>query len=302
MISGKEEFFNLIEEGRKGHNVGLPIGSKKLETFMDGFLGGTSYLIGGASGTGKSTYALFALIYKPLVEYLSNPDFKNRDPYWIIFNLEMTRSQVYAKLVSMYIFDNFREQLRFKEIFSRGKDLILSDERLELIKKSSSFIDELDKRLICFDGSLTEEKYNKSVYNTLGRFGRWNGDIYVPNNPQQIIGCMIDHCSLVKATNGRSKKDEMDAISRNSVMYRNITKIFSPIHISQFNRGSGSDERLKQNMQEPTQNDFKDSGSLKLKKYVSLNLLCFLYMAIEKTPLNGETPKKGQSRAKPLRN
>ena len=91
---------------------------------------------------------------------------------------------------------------------------------------------------------------------------RWDDGKYIPNNPHQIICGMIDHCSLIKATNGRSKKDEMDAISRSSVTYRNTTKIFSPIHISQFNRGAGSDERLKQNMQDPTQNDFKDSGSL----------------------------------------
>ena len=55
----------------------------------------------------------------------------------------------------------------------------------------------------------------------------------------------------------------MDAISRDSVSYRNTTKIISPIHVSQFNRSAGSDERLKQSMQDPTSNDFKDSGSLK---------------------------------------
>lgn len=67
---------------------------------------------------------------------------------------------------------------------------------------------------------------------------------------------------MIKASNGRSKKEEMDSISRNSVQFRNTCKIVSPIHVAQFNRGSGSDERLKQNMQDPNQNDFKDSGSL----------------------------------------
>ena len=68
--------------------------------------------------------------------------------------------------------------------------------------------------------------------------------------------------SLVIASTGRTKKDEMDAISRSSVILRNTTKIMSPIHVAQFNRSSGSDERLKQSMQDPNQNDFKDSGSL----------------------------------------
>lgn len=261
-MTGKQAFYQLVEEGRKGHNIGLPIGSKKLENFMDGYLGGMSYLIGGSSGTGKSSYALYALIYRPLIEFLNNPKYKDRDPYWIMFNLEMTREQIYAKLNSMLLFDLCQEQLRFKEIFSRGEDCMLSDERLELLHQCDSFMDELDKRLICFEGTLTEAAYVKTVDEILLKFGKWEDKKYIPNNPRQILGCMIDHCSLIKATNGRSKKDEMDAISRYSVSIRNRTKIFSPIHISQFNRSNGSDERLKQNVQDPNQNDFKDSGAL----------------------------------------
>lgn len=53
MISGKEELFQLIEEGRQGNNIGLTIGSPKLELYMDGLLPGTSYLIGAQSGLGN---------------------------------------------------------------------------------------------------------------------------------------------------------------------------------------------------------------------------------------------------------
>lgn len=52
MISGKEEFFALVDEGRQGHNIGLPIGFPKLELYTDGYLPGTSYLIGASSGVG----------------------------------------------------------------------------------------------------------------------------------------------------------------------------------------------------------------------------------------------------------
>lgn len=262
-MTGKESFFKLIEEGRKGHNIGLSIGSEKLKQFTDGLLGGTSYLIGGASGSSKSTFFLHSLLYCPLIEFLNNPEHKEKDPYWILWNLEMTKEQIYAKLVSMYIFDQRQKQLRFKEIFSRGKDCILSDEKFNWIKECSDFIDILDQRLICIDGGLNEAKYVKNVEQILAKFGTWNEDgSFTPNNPHQIIVGAIDHCSLVKASNGRSKKDEMDAISRDSVLFRNKTKIFSPAHISQFNRSGRSDERLKQDMQDPTESDFKDSGAL----------------------------------------
>lgn len=261
MISGKEEFFNLVEEGRKGKNIGLSIGSPKLEMYMDGFLPGTSYLIGGASGTGKSTYMLWAMVYQPLIHYLKGEG-QELDPHWLMFNLEMTRSQVYAKLVSMYIFDNFGIELKFKKIFSRGKDCILSDEEFNILQQCSGFIDELDKRITNYEGVLTEAIYVTEVTKELKKFGVWKDNKYFPFNPNQVLGISIDHCSMTKATNGRSKKEEMDAISRNSVIFRNTCTIVSPIHVAQFNRGSGSDERLKQGMQDPTQNDFKDSGAL----------------------------------------
>lgn len=162
----------------------------------------------------------------------------------------------------MYILDNFGIELKFKEIFSRGKDTMLSDKNYEILKKCESFLDVLDERLMCYDGTLTEEKYVKTLNKVLTKFGHWKDGVYYPNNPHQILGVLIDHVSLIKASPGRTKKDEMDAISRSSVILRNTTRIMSPIHVSQFNRSANSDERLKQSMQDPSASDFKDSGSI----------------------------------------
>ncbi len=89
-MTGTESFFDLVDRGRKGQNIGLTIGSPKLEMYMDGFLPGTSYLIGGTSGSGKSTYMLWAYVYKPLIDFLEN-NHKERDPYWILFNIEIIK-------------------------------------------------------------------------------------------------------------------------------------------------------------------------------------------------------------------
>lgn len=270
-MTGKEEFFQLVNEGRIGHNIGLSTGSKKLDMYADGYLPGTSYLIGGASGTGKSTFALWTYIYQPLNDYLKGEN-KQRDPYWLLFSLEMTRAQVYAKLVSMYIFDNFGIELKFKKIFSRGKDCILSDDEYTILEKSSEFIDILDERLTFYEGSLTESIYLKEVETFLKRFGNFEKDEYIPNNPQQILGVLVDHFTLVKASMGRTKKDEIDAISRDSVMLRNKTKIMSPIHIAQFNRDSNNQERMRQGLQDPSQADYKDSGSLLEDAQIAIGL------------------------------
>lgn len=51
-MSYKQQFYELIDKGREGKNIGLPLGLPKLEMYADGYLPGTSYLIGAASGAG----------------------------------------------------------------------------------------------------------------------------------------------------------------------------------------------------------------------------------------------------------
>lgn len=259
MMSNKQKFYEAIDKGREGKNLGLPMGLPKLETYMDGFLPETSYLIGASSGVGKSSFVIYSFIYKPIVAFL-NGELPNRDPYILYFSLEMTPEQVYSKLVSLYIYENFGEQISFKELFSRGKDCRLSDERYELVKQCDDFLSVLDKRIIFYEGTLNAEKYKKVVLETLSRFGVFKGENYIQNNPDQIIGIVVDHLSLLRASNGHSKKEEMDLLSSYSVQLRNRCRV-SPIHVMQFNRDAGNQERIKQGLQEPTSSDFKDTGS-----------------------------------------
>lgn len=261
-MSYKDQFYELVDKGRRGENIGLSLGLSKLELYMDGFLPETSYLIGASSGAGKSTFTLYSFIYKPLMSYLDNPDNKDRDPYWSFFNLEMTAEQIYAKLVSMYIFEKYGVQLTFKEMFSRGKNTMISDSNYDLLKECDSFLDILDQRITFHEGTLNAEKYKRCVFEDLKRFGKFNDEEFIPNNKNQIIGVIVDHMSLIRASNGRSKKEEMDLVSSYSVQIRNRCKIVSPINIMQFNRDSGNQERMKQNLMDPTSNDFKDSGAI----------------------------------------
>ena len=261
MISGKEKFYALVQRGRDGFNIGLPIGLPKLEKYMDGLLPGVSYLVAAQSGVGKTTFTLYSFIYKPLKSYLEGKA-QIRDPYWIMFNLEMTQEEIYAKLISMYIYDKYGIQLTFKELFSRGDDTRLSDEHFEIVKSCEEFLDILDKRIIFHDGSLNAEKYQKIVLKDLEKFGTFTSNgTFMPNNENQTICVIIDHMSLIRARPGKSKKEEMDDVSSYSVYLRNKYHI-SPIHVMQFNRNANNSERLRQGQQEPDVSDFKDSGAI----------------------------------------
>lgn len=276
-MSYKQQFYELIDKGREGKNIGLPLGLPKLEMYADGYLPGTSYLIGAASGAGKTTFTLYSFIYQPLKQFLESEEYKNRDPYWIMFNLEMTPEQIFAKLISMHIFDKYGVQLTYKELFSRGKDCIISDSNYELVKECESFIDILEQRLIFHDGSLNAERYKSCMMKDLQKFGTFSGDTYTPHNNDQIIGVVVDHMSLIRASNGRSKKEEMDLVSSYSVQFRNRCKIVSPINVMQFNRDSGNQERMKQSLMDPTSNDFKDSGAI----YEDSQIVLALYSPIK---------------------
>lgn len=262
-MSGKRRFYDLVKKGREGANKGLSTGLPKMETYIDGLLPGTSYLIGAQSGVGKSTFALYTFVYKPLMDYLEGIHEVDRDPIWCIFNLEMTQEQIYAKLVSMYIYEKWGDQLTFKEIFSRGKEVTLSDEHYELLLKCDEFLDVLDTRMRFFDEGLDHYVYHNKTEEVLSEFGEFdiNGN-YTPKDPNKLIVFMIDHMSLIRANNPKGdKKVEMDLISDESVEIRNKTNC-SHVHIMQFNRGANGQERLKQGLQEPDSSDFKDSGTM----------------------------------------
>lgn len=261
-MSIKDNFYKLIEEGKKGSNVGLSIGLDKLASYVDDYLPGTTYTIAAQSGVGKSTFALYVFVFRPLMDYINNEQPVDRDPYWIMFNLEMTAEQIFAKLVSMYIFETFGEQLTYKEMFSRGKNVKITDEHLEMVKQCDSFLDILEKRLIFHSSTLNSDKYVKILMKDLELFGTFKDDTYTPFNKNQIVGVFIDHLSLIRSAGGRTKKDEIDLISSYSVGFRNKCSILSFIEIMQFNRNANNPERLKQDKQDPDASDFKDSGAV----------------------------------------
>ena len=71
----------------------------------------------GDSGAGKTTYTLFTHVYKPLQFALENPNIPIKILY---FSLEMSPEVLLAKLLSLFISDQFHVQISYKEILSLG--------------------------------------------------------------------------------------------------------------------------------------------------------------------------------------
>lgn len=247
-----------IDRGREGFVQGLSMGMPKLESVIDGVIQSNYTVILSHSSTGKTSFALYSYVYKPIMDTLDNDNFKV-----VYYSLEISAELLMAKLLSLYIFEKYHIEISAKELLSRKKGCILSDEYYDIVKECIPWLQKVEKKLIIFDKGLNAEILYTTLLNTLKQFGTFsesnNRKIYVPNNPRQIINVVIDHISLVQPSNGRTLKQEIDTISAYLVTIRNRCKI-SPVVLMQANRNSTSMDRRRENLSNLRVEDAKDSA------------------------------------------
>lgn len=257
MISSK--LLEEIDRGRLGLNHGISMGLPKLESIIDGVTRETYTLIISNSGSGKTSFALYAYVYKPLMAHLDDDDFKI-----LYFSLEINETSLYIKLLSIYIFETYGIELSFKKILSREKEYILSEEHYDLVKECMPWIDKISKKLEIYDKSVSANKVYAILKTRLESMGRFKETetryTYVPNNPNLIYNVIIDHIGLVRPQQGNTLKQEIDTLSSYLVTLREKCGI-SPVVIQQANRDQGNIERFKQGKSAFTINDSKDSGN-----------------------------------------
>ncbi len=257
MISS--ELLAEVDRGRLGLNHGFSMGLPKLESIIDGISRETYTLIISNSGSGKTSFALYSYVFRPLMDHLDDDDFKV-----LYFSLEMNKISLFVKLLSIYIFETYGKEISFKKILSREKNYILDDETYQIIQECLPWLDKVESKLEIYDKQINA----KTVYailkqrlETMGEFTETDTRlIYTPNNPNLVYNVIIDHIGLIRPTQG-SLKQEMDLLSSYLVTLREKCGI-SPVIIQQANRDQGNIERFKQNKSAFTINDSKDSGNM----------------------------------------
>ena len=73
MIRLSQRLMTMIDDGRKGNNMGLSTGISKLDSLIYGVQRKWMYIVGAASGGGKTTFTLYSFVYQPLKQMLGNP-------------------------------------------------------------------------------------------------------------------------------------------------------------------------------------------------------------------------------------
>lgn len=253
------EVIQQIDAGRKGDNWGLPMGLPKLEYYIDGVSRSTYTLLFSGSGVGKTSLALYSYIYRPLMDNLDNDNFRI-----IYYSLEMSRSILFLKLLTMYIQEKYGIEISTKEILSKRRGETLSDEHYKIILECRGWLEKVESKMNVYDRSLNaillKNHLNKDMEKN-GTFVKTDTTIsYDAKNKKQVVLVVIDHMSLLRTSEGRSLKQEIDLASSFLVTYRNICGI-SPLVIMQTNRESSSMDRRNGGFQEPQRSDIKDSGA-----------------------------------------
>lgn len=254
-----DTLFEAIDRGREGKSQGDSIGLPKLEQVIDGVCKGVYYLIGGESGTGKSSLMLYSFVYRPLMDHLNDDNLRIS-----LFSLEMNCDKVLAKLLSTYIFEKYNKRLSVKQLLSAQKDYILSDENYAIVQECRPWLDNVASKLVVYDKNVSANSIYSHLLKELEERGTFKETdkrkIYIPNNPDLLHIVITDHLARVFPAQGATIKQEMDLTSKYLYSLKNRCNI-TPVVLQQLNRGIQSMDRRKESMVVPLTSDFKDSGS-----------------------------------------
>ena len=257
-MNGVDILFRQIDNGRAGKNIGLKTGISKMDKYTGGLQKGVYTLIFGTSGAGKSSYALYTHIYRPLKDY---PD---KNIKLIYYSLEMSQSLLLAKLLCLYIYEEFHYVISYTELMSWQE--ILDDESYEYVKKGKSWLNSIMDKLIIYDKTLNAKFFYKSMMENLEEWGTFEETddgrrtIYIKNDPEQYVEAIVDHIGLVRPSAGNTKKAEIDEVSAYAVSFKEKCQCSFCI-LMQENRNSSDMDRRKADLTECSAEDIKDSGN-----------------------------------------
>lgn len=112
MNSNIEELKKAVQHGIEGRNIGVKTGIAKMDSYLGGIQRKTYYLIFGLSGAGKTCYALYSFIYRPLMDNI------DKNILIVYFSLEMSSNKLLSKLMSLYLFETYGVVVPYKTLMS----------------------------------------------------------------------------------------------------------------------------------------------------------------------------------------
>lgn len=249
-----DKLLENVEQGRKGKNIGISTGSIKLDKVIYGIQKKYLYTIGADTAGGKTSFALDVFVYNLIKNAKDTPI------SILYYSFEMSSDTLFAKLLSRYIWDEFKEIVTYEDILSLTKPI--SNAHLLLVSKSEAWLRELAKKVTIYDKSLT----HGGIYATCKDWLRLHGEFivlgehketYIENDPNEYKVVLIDHVGLISGTG--SKKEKIDQTVDYMIYFRNKCNI-TGIFVQQLNRNQKSMDRKTNGYELIQLDDFKDTS------------------------------------------
>lgn len=238
------QFRERIQAGLDGKYQGLNNGLGRINKYIFGVQRSCYTLLGGLSGSAKTTLVDFIII-NALEDALA----KNIPINIFYYCLEIDEMSKRANWLSVLIYKKYDIIISPEKIKGLG-DNRLTKEELELVES------ELPNLNVLFDkiNWIFESTNPTGVYNTLWKFmenrGTFEKEAYidaegktqfrivgfVPRNPEEYNIVVGDHIALFKTERGFNLKQNLDKLSEYSIILRNLFKM-TFFWLQQFNQG-----------------------------------------------------------------
>ena len=257
-----EQLKNEVQMGMDGRNSGIPMGFNRLNRYV-GLRKSMYFLIGGNTGSGKTSFIDDAFVLNPFDWYIMQKDPKIK--LCIIYrSMERSRTYKLAKWVSRKIFLDQGTIIPVAKLLGWNDQKMTKDEH-DLFLMYEDYMEGMEETITIIDGPenpvgiAKELKAHAEANGRIEQIDKYN-KIYVPNDENTLTIVVIDHIGLLKTTKDQpTKKEAIDKMS-DELRYARDFFGYTPVVVSQFNRSISNPMRIKNGDVEPQLEDFADSS------------------------------------------
>ena len=254
---------NEVNKGMEGRNTGIPMGFNRLNRYI-GIRKGIYFLVGGLTGSGKTSFIDDAFVLNPF-DWLISPEGQNSGIKLKIWYRSMERSRTYklAKWVSRKIFVDHGVIIPISKLLG-WTDRMTKDEH-DLFLMYEDYVEAMKEVITIIDGP----ENPVGIAKELKAYALGRGKIeqvdeynkrYIPNDDNEITIVVTDHIGLLKTTTTQpTKKQAIDKMSDELRFARDFYG-YTPVVVSQFNRDISNPIRQKNGDVEPQLEDFAESS------------------------------------------
>lgn len=266
VLNALDNTYQAIREGFKGNKPFVTTNLAKLDQYIYGIKQGTTYLVGGDTGTGKSSFCRGTFIHNPYEQYLKINDASKMDITLVDFSLEISKELNMATGLSRKIFLDTGKVLPVGKLLSWGPER-MAPEELQIVENYKDYFTQFSKKLLVIDDDITPTMFHDALMDiakAVGKFkheDRWISACgeYTLNNPNMYVIIVFDTLNLAELEERyKNIKAVIDRISRTAIKFRNKCNfIFVPVQ--QFNSDIASTDRARFGITAPSLKDFMDS-------------------------------------------